>query len=92
MAIPSIIICRYDLYVNGCFVYIYIYTHVCYKWWNGNAGGGGRNVRVMGSFQTGFGGVGTATAFASAATFPHYAIQQGIPYNLYGYHSLLLFF
>ncbi|OMO77611.1 hypothetical protein COLO4_25055 [Corchorus olitorius] len=29
----------------------------------------------------GFGG----TAFASAATFPHYAIQQGIPYNLYGY-------
>ncbi|XP_021912596.1 RNA-binding protein 24-A-like isoform X2 [Carica papaya] len=48
-------------------------------------GGGGRNVRVMGSFQTGFGGVGTATAFASAATFPHYAIQQGIPYNLYGY-------
>lgn len=38
----------------------------------------------MGSFQTGgYGGVGTA--FPSAATFPHYAIQQGIPYNLYGY-------
>lgn len=49
----------------------------------GNAGGGGRNFRVMGSFQTGFGGVGTA--FPSAATFPHYAIQQGIPYNVYGY-------
>lgn len=37
----------------------------------GGAGGGG--------YQ---GGVGTA--FPSAA-FPHYAIQQGIPYNLYGY-------
>jgi hypothetical protein len=37
----------------------------------------------MGSFQTGFGGVGSA--FPSAATFPHYAIQQGIPYNVYGY-------
>ncbi|KAF8404015.1 hypothetical protein HHK36_008891 [Tetracentron sinense] len=29
------------------------------------------------------GGVGTA--FHSAATFPHYGIQQGIPYNVYGY-------
>ncbi|CAK8575330.1 unnamed protein product [Lathyrus sativus] len=48
-------------------------------------GGGGRNFRVMGSFQTGFGGVGSA--FPSAATFPHYAIQQGIPYNVYGYSS-----
>lgn len=47
-------------------------------------GGAGRNFRVMGSFQTGFGG-GVGTAFPSAATFPHYAIQQGIPYNLYGY-------
>ncbi|PON95134.1 Splicing factor-like protein [Trema orientale] len=55
-------------------------------------GGGGRNIRVMGTgFQssnttsTGFGvGMGAA-AFASAAAFPHYAIQQGIPYNLYGY-------
>ncbi|KAG6719458.1 hypothetical protein I3843_03G011300 [Carya illinoinensis] len=46
-------------------------------------GGTGRNFRVMGSFQTGFGG-GVGTAFPSAATFPHYAIQQGIPYNLYG--------
>lgn len=46
--------------------------------------GGGRNFRVMGSFQTGFQG-GVGTAFPSAATFPHYAIQQGIPYNLYGY-------
>ena len=43
----------------------------------------------MSTFQTGFGGgVGTATAFASAATFPpHYAIQQGIPCNVYGYSS-----
>ncbi|KAK6937945.1 RNA recognition motif domain [Dillenia turbinata] len=46
--------------------------------------GGGRNFRVMSSFQTGFQG-GVGTAFASAATFPHYAIQQGIPYNIYGY-------
>ncbi|XP_023904606.2 uncharacterized protein LOC112016308 isoform X1 [Quercus suber] len=50
----------------------------------GGGGGGGRNFRVMGSFQTGFGGT-VGTAFPSAATFPHYAIQQGIPYNLYGY-------
>ena len=47
-------------------------------------GGGGRNFRVMGSFQTGFGG-GVGSSFPSAATFPHYAIQQGIPYNVYGY-------
>ncbi|KAK6940380.1 RNA recognition motif domain [Dillenia turbinata] len=46
--------------------------------------GGGRNFKVMSSFQTGFQG-GVGTAFASATTFPHYAIQQGIPYNLYGY-------
>lgn len=61
-------------------------------------GGGGRNFRVMGSFQTGFGGGGgggVGTAFPSAATFPHYAIQQGIPYNVYGYanhmHARALF-
>lgn len=59
-------------------------------------GGGGRNIRVMGGFhQSGFqaasatGGVSAAAAaaaaFASAATFPHYSIQQGIPYNLYGF-------
>ncbi|KAI4324039.1 hypothetical protein L6164_023607 [Bauhinia variegata] len=47
-------------------------------------GGAGRNFRVMGSFQTGFGG-GMGSAFPSAATFPHCAIQQGIPYNVYGY-------
>ncbi|XP_061359408.1 uncharacterized protein LOC133303505 isoform X2 [Gastrolobium bilobum] len=47
-------------------------------------GGGGRNFRVMSSFQTGYGG-GVGSAFPSAATFPHYAIQQGIPYNVYGY-------
>ncbi|KAJ6885182.1 hypothetical protein NC652_032009 [Populus alba x Populus x berolinensis] len=46
----------------------------------------GRNFRVMSSFQTGFGG-GVGTAFPSAASFPHYAIQQGIPYNVYGYSS-----
>ena len=54
-------------------------------------GGGGRNIRVMGGGTQsggsgGFGSVGMGSAaFASAATFPHYAIQQGIPYNLYGY-------
>ncbi|XP_057793801.1 uncharacterized protein LOC131010340 isoform X2 [Salvia miltiorrhiza] len=58
-------------------------------------GGGGRNIRVMGGFhQGGFQGAATAggvsaaaaaAAFASAATFPHYSIQQGIPYNLYGF-------
>ncbi|XP_057974236.1 uncharacterized protein LOC131162097 isoform X2 [Malania oleifera] len=56
----------------------------------GGGGGGARNFRVMGgSFQTtaGFqGAVGAAfPSAAAAATFPHYAIQQGIPYNLYGY-------
>lgn len=61
-------------------------------------GGGGRNFRVMSAFQAAAGGGGAGaggaggggyqgglgTAFPSAA-FPHYAIQQGIPYNLYGY-------
>ncbi|XP_042035330.1 RNA-binding protein 24-like isoform X1 [Salvia splendens] len=57
--------------------------------------GGGRNIRVMGGFhQGGFQGAATAggvsaaaaaAAFASAAAFPHYSIQQGIPYNLYGF-------
>ncbi|KAL5778525.1 hypothetical protein ACOSQ2_009262 [Xanthoceras sorbifolium] len=47
----------------------------------GGGGGGGRNMRLMSNYQTGFGG----TTFASTATFPHYAIQQGIPFNLYGY-------
>ncbi|XP_058090001.1 uncharacterized protein LOC131236684 isoform X2 [Magnolia sinica] len=42
--------------------------------------GGGRNFRVMNSYQTGGG-----TAFPSAASFPHYAIQQGFPYNVFGY-------
>ncbi|XP_031122881.1 RNA-binding protein 24-B-like isoform X2 [Ipomoea triloba] len=49
-------------------------------------GGGVRNFRAMSGFQGGFGA--TATAFPSATTFPHhYAIQQGLPYNLYGYSS-----
>lgn len=47
---------------------------------------GGRNFRAMNSFQTGFPG-GVGTTFPSAATFPHYAIQQGIPYNVYGYST-----
>ncbi|XP_022930182.1 RNA-binding protein 38 isoform X4 [Cucurbita maxima] len=49
-------------------------------------GGGGRNFRVLSSFQTGFGG-NVGSAFHSTPTFPHYAIHQGIPYNLYGYSS-----
>uniref|UniRef100_A0A2P2L341 RRM domain-containing protein n=1 Tax=Rhizophora mucronata TaxID=61149 RepID=A0A2P2L341_RHIMU len=49
-------------------------------------GAAGRNFRVMSSFQTGFGG-GVGTTFPSAASFPHYAIQPGIPYNVYGYSS-----
>ncbi|XP_059631043.1 uncharacterized protein LOC132273944 isoform X2 [Cornus florida] len=49
-----------------------------------HGGGGGRNLRVMSSFQTGFQS-GVGTAFPSATTFPHYAIQQGIPYNVYGF-------
>ncbi|XP_060175430.1 uncharacterized protein LOC132606107 isoform X2 [Lycium barbarum] len=47
--------------------------------------GGGRNFRVMSGFQAAAAGGGLGTAFPSAATFPHYAIQQGIPYNFYGY-------
>ncbi|XP_068648777.1 uncharacterized protein [Aristolochia californica] len=46
--------------------------------------GGARNFRVMNSFHSGLQG-GVGAAFPSAATFPHYAIQQGIPYNVYGY-------
>ncbi|ESR55051.1 hypothetical protein CICLE_v10021520mg [Citrus x clementina] len=48
-------------------------------------GGGGRNnLRLMSTFQNGgFGG--TTFPSTAAATFPHYAIQQGIPFNLYGY-------
>ncbi|KDP24217.1 hypothetical protein JCGZ_25874 [Jatropha curcas] len=48
--------------------------------------GGSRNFRVMKSFHssTGFQG-GVGTPFPSTPTLPHYAIQQGIPYALYGY-------
>ncbi|XP_020090932.1 RNA-binding protein 24-like isoform X2 [Ananas comosus] len=46
--------------------------------------GGNRSFRMMKSFHTGLHG-GVATAFPSPSTFPHYAIQQGIPYNVYGY-------
>ncbi|XP_038890039.1 RNA-binding protein 24 isoform X3 [Benincasa hispida] len=53
----------------------------------GGGGVGGRNFRVLSSnFQTGFGG-NVGSAFHSPTTFPHYAIHQGIPYNLYGYSS-----
>ncbi|KAL3845729.1 hypothetical protein ACJIZ3_003132 [Penstemon smallii] len=50
--------------------------------------GSGRNIRVVagGFHQRGFNGVGT-TAYTSAAAFPHYSIQQGIPYNLYAGYS-----
>ncbi|KAF8412018.1 hypothetical protein HHK36_004577 [Tetracentron sinense] len=47
--------------------------------------GGGRNFRVINSFKTAGLQGGGGTAFPSAATFPHYAFQQGIPYNVYGY-------
>ncbi|XP_009421154.2 uncharacterized protein LOC104000755 isoform X1 [Musa acuminata AAA Group] len=48
--------------------------------------GGSRNFRVMKSFQAGLqGGVGTAFPSPAAATFPHYAIQQGLPYYVYGF-------
>lgn len=50
---------------------------------------GGKGFKVMKSFPTAGGHhVGLGAAFpsaATAATYPHYAIQQGIPYNLYGY-------
>ncbi|CAL9764082.1 unnamed protein product [Musa acuminata subsp. burmannicoides] len=50
--------------------------------------GGSRNFRAMKSFQAA-GGIqgGMGTAFPSpAATFPaHYAIQQGLPYYVYGF-------
>ncbi|XP_068653227.1 uncharacterized protein [Aristolochia californica] len=48
--------------------------------------GGARNFRVMNSFHSGLRG-GVGAAFPSAATFPHYAIQQGIPYNVYSQYS-----
>nr|GMD60804.1 RNA-binding protein 24-like isoform X1 [Ipomoea batatas] len=47
----------------------------------------GRNFMVMNAFQGGFGGAAAAAAFPSPSNFSHYAIQQGIPYNLYGYSS-----
>ncbi|GAA0170122.1 hypothetical protein LIER_40891 [Lithospermum erythrorhizon] len=49
---------------------------------------GGSNIRV-GVFQAGGGGFqqpgGGMGATFQSATFPPYAIQQGIPFNLYGY-------
>lgn len=53
-----------------------------------NAGGNYRGLRVVKSLNGGGGGIqGGATAFASPAAFPHYALQQslGFPYNVYGY-------
>ncbi|CAN1178686.1 Probable RNA-binding protein ARP1 [Linum perenne] len=49
----------------------------------------GRSFKVMSSFQTAGGGGGGAAfpSAAAAAAFPHYAIQQGIPYNVYGYST-----
>eukprot|EP00262_Sarcandra_glabra_P000912 TRINITY_DN1094_c0_g1_i1.p1 TRINITY_DN1094_c0_g1~~TRINITY_DN1094_c0_g1_i1.p1 ORF type:complete len:265 (-),score=30.13 TRINITY_DN1094_c0_g1_i1:145-939(-) len=46
--------------------------------------GGSKSFRAKNSFHTGL-QAGMGTAFPSATTFPHYAIQQGIPYNVYGY-------
>ncbi|GAB2271105.1 hypothetical protein Dimus_005953 [Dionaea muscipula] len=59
------------------------------------AAGAGRGMRAgMNNFQMGYGGTGLGAVFpavaaaAVAATFPHYSIQQGIPFaNLYGYSS-----
>jgi hypothetical protein len=53
------------------------------------ATGGARNFKVMKSFsqQAGIQG-GLGAAFPSHATFPHYAIPQGLPYHIYGYPSL----
>ncbi|EPS71852.1 hypothetical protein M569_02910, partial [Genlisea aurea] len=55
-------------------------------------GGGRNNTRVGGGFhhqggyQAAAAAAAAAAAFASAATFPGYSIQQGIPYNqIYGY-------
>ncbi|KAK4413463.1 putative RNA-binding protein ARP1 [Sesamum alatum] len=56
----------------------------------GGGGGGGRNVRVIGGgFHQGGGGGFQAAAAAGgfASAFPHYSIQQGIPYNLYAGYS-----
>ncbi|KAK9293361.1 hypothetical protein L1049_021353 [Liquidambar formosana] len=47
--------------------------------------GGGRSFR-QNSFHAGFQG-GVGTAFPSAPTYPHYAIQPGVPYNVYGYST-----
>ncbi|XP_072999240.1 uncharacterized protein [Typha latifolia] len=48
--------------------------------------GGNRSYRAMKSFHTGVqGGMGNAFSSHHATTFPHYAIQQGIPYNVFGY-------
>lgn len=85
-------------YISRTHLYdVFVWLMMFYKLLILAGGGGGRNFRVMGSFQTGFGG-GVGSAFPSAATFPHYAIQQGIPYNVYGYeyaltlYSMLLLF
>uniref|UniRef100_A0A7N0TTR8 RRM domain-containing protein n=1 Tax=Kalanchoe fedtschenkoi TaxID=63787 RepID=A0A7N0TTR8_KALFE len=58
----------------------------------GAAGVGGRNLsNISGVMKNhlqkgGVGvGVGMGAAFACAATFPHYAIQQGTPYTVLGY-------
>lgn len=63
--------------------------------WTTVGGGGNRNFRVMSAFQAaaaaGFQAGGVGSTFPSAATFPHYAIQQGIPYNLYGYVYMLMY-
>ncbi|KAK4391346.1 DNA repair -like protein 1, mitochondrial [Sesamum angolense] len=61
---------------------------------HGAGGGtGGRNIRVVGGgggFHQGAGagaGAGAGGFQGFASTFPHYSIQQGIPYNLYAGYS-----
>jgi hypothetical protein len=57
--------------------------YLCFP--NDVATGGARNFRVMKSFsqQAGIQGA-LGAAFPSQATFPHYAIPQGLPYHVYG--------
>ena len=60
--------------------------YICFVFVDDVATGGSRSFRVMKSFsqQAGIQG-GLGAAFPSHATFPHYAIPQGLPYHVYGY-------
>ncbi|KAL0351239.1 UNVERIFIED_CONTAM: Single-stranded DNA-binding protein WHY2, mitochondrial [Sesamum calycinum] len=55
---------------------------------HGAGGGtGGRNIRVVGGGGGFHQGAGAGGFQGFASTFPHYSIQQGIPYNLYAGYS-----